>query len=92
MNNNDDIKAASFKFNTNLIKLSTSDNIEEAKKEWEFIMKTTEKTNNNICMINSAVFKSLGFVDAVEARGGGWRACPSLPPSPPPSPRPELAM
>ena len=50
MNNNDDIKAASFKFNTNLIKLSTSDNIEEAKKEWEFIMKTTEKTNNNICI------------------------------------------
>ena len=47
---NEDINNASYKFNSNLIKLSTSDNIEDAKNEWEFILKKTEKDNNNLCI------------------------------------------
>ena len=48
-------KNASYKFNTNLIKLSTSNNIEEAKKEWEFILSKTEASNNEICICQHKV-------------------------------------
>ena len=47
-----DIKTASYKFNTNLLKLSVSDDIEEAKREWDLIMKKTLKSNNNEIKIN----------------------------------------
>lgn len=50
-----DIKTASYKFNTNLLKLSVSDDIEEAKTEWEFITSLKKEDTNNLCICQHKV-------------------------------------
>jgi hypothetical protein len=50
-----DIRTSSYKFNTNLLKLSVSDELDEAKKEWEFITKLTKHDSKNLCICQHKV-------------------------------------